>query len=158
HQIAHFLIRILFCLFSENIGLLPPKHFTQMMQRWRATPEGFMRRVINIFTTMATGGLDGNEEIRYFNGDLFTRAAEDVLRLAPNDLELLWEATTHDWSSVAPSIFGTLFERGLDPAKRSQIGAHYTSEADIMDVVQPVVIAPLRRDWDERRADLDALA
>ncbi len=158
HLIAHFLIRILFCLFSENIGLLPPKHFTEMLRRFRSTPEGFMRRVIGIFSTMATGGFDGNDAIRYFNGDLFTRAAEEVLRLAPDELELLWHTTAHDWSSVAPSIFGTLFERGLDPAKRSQIGAHYTSEADIMDVVQPVVIAPLRRQWDDARASLDDYA
>jgi SAM-dependent methyltransferase len=158
HIIAHFLIRVLFCLFSEDIGLLPPKHFTQMMERFRGTPEGFDRRVKNIFATMATGGFDGNDAIRYFNGDLFTRAAEEVVRLHPDDLDLLWHATAHDWSNVAPSIFGTLFERGLDPAKRSQIGAHYTSEADIMDVVQPVVLAPLRRQWDEARAALDDFA
>ncbi len=158
HITAHFLIRILFCLFSENIGLLPPKHFTRMVEAFRSTPEGFIRRVADIFNKMASGGFDGNVEIRHFNGDLFTHASEQLVRLHPDDLSILWHATAHDWSSVAPSIFGTLFERGLDPTKRSQIGAHYTSEADIMDVVQPVVIAPLRRQWEERRAELDALA
>lgn len=158
HQVAHFLIRILFCLFAENNGLLPRKHFTQMMAAFRGVPTGFMRRVADIFDKMAAGGFDGNVAIRYFNGDLFTNAREDLVTLSPEDLTILWHATAHDWSSVAPAIFGTLFERGLDPAKRSQIGAHYTSEADILDVVEPVVLAPLRRQWSRTRARLDALA
>ncbi len=158
HTVAHFLIRILFCLFAENIGLLPPKHFTAMLERFRGTPEGVWRRTGQIFAVMATGGTDGNDEIRHFNGDLFTSATEELVRLQPDDLGLLWHATGHDWSSVAPSIFGTLFERGLDPAKRSQIGAHYTSENDILAIVEPVVMQPLRRAWDDTRARLDRLA
>jgi type II restriction/modification system DNA methylase subunit YeeA len=58
---------------------------------------------------------------------------------------------------VDPSIFGTLFERGLDPAKRSQLGAHYTSRADIETLVEPVVMQPLRRAWDETRQTVERL-
>jgi type I restriction-modification system DNA methylase subunit len=54
-----------------------------------------------------------------------------------------------DWSSIEPAIFGTLFERSLDPNKRSQLGAHYTSEADIRLIVEPVLMEPLRRRWAE---------
>jgi len=156
HTVAHFLIRVLFCLFAENIRLLPHKHFSTMLERFRTTPEGFMRRVATIFGVMATGGEDGNEIIPYFNGDLFTKSTDEVLKLQKDDLTVLSVAASHDWSSVAPSIFGTLFERGLDPSKRSQIGAHYTSEADIIDVVEPVVMAPLRRHWNEIRTQLEA--
>ena len=53
-----------------------------------------------------------------------------------------------DWGAIEPSIFGTLFERGLDPAKRSQLGAHYTSREDILLIVEPVLMAPLRREWE----------
>ncbi|HKZ00547.1 MAG TPA: DNA methyltransferase, partial [Rhabdochlamydiaceae bacterium] len=54
-----------------------------------------------------------------------------------------------DWGAIKPSIFGTLFERGLDPTKRSQLGAHYTGEDDIVLTVEPVLMAPLRREWEK---------
>ncbi|MBA3825203.1 MAG: class I SAM-dependent DNA methyltransferase [Ktedonobacterales bacterium] len=158
HDVAHFLIRILFCLFAESIGLLPQRHFTGMLERFRGGPTNVKDRIAGIFAAMAEGKWDGNEKLRYFNGDLFTAAAEEVIYLYPNEIGFLWNATDKNWSSVAPSIFGTLFERGLDPAKRAQIGAHYTSEADILAIVEPVVLAPLRRQWSEDRARLDALA
>ena len=59
-----------------------------------------------------------------------------------------------DWSQIDPSILGTLFERGLDPAKRSQLGAHYTDRDKIMQIVEPVIIRPLLAEWDEVRATL----
>ena len=60
---------------------------------------------------------------------------------------MLERAARLDWASVEPAIFGTLFERSLDPDKRSQLGAHYTSREDILLIVEPVLIAPLRRRW-----------
>ena len=62
-----------------------------------------------------------------------------------------------DWSAIDPSIFGTLFERALDPGKRAQLGAHYTSREDIETIVDPVVMAPLRQEWDAVRAEVAAL-
>ncbi|MEH6661778.1 MAG: class I SAM-dependent DNA methyltransferase, partial [Parasphingorhabdus sp.] len=62
-----------------------------------------------------------------------------------------------DWSEVDPSILGTLFERGLDPAKRSQLGAHYTDRAKIMQIVEPVIIRPLEAEWNEARTRMEAL-
>jgi type II restriction/modification system DNA methylase subunit YeeA len=69
----------------------------------------------------------------------------------------LAEAGGLDWGSVEPAIFGTLFERSLDPGKRAQLGAHYTGRADIERVVEPVVLAPLRRRWQEVRTEADRL-
>jgi hypothetical protein len=65
------------------------------------------------------------------------------------------DAARQNWAQVEPSIFGTLFERCLNPDKRAQIGAHYTSRADILLVVEPVVAAPLRREWAEVRAAVE---
>jgi type II restriction/modification system DNA methylase subunit YeeA len=158
HRIAHYLIRILFCLFAENIELLPKKHFSTMLERFRSLPTGFTDRLHDIYQAMAIGGYDGNERIKHFNGGLFTNAEQDLIVPHPDDLRDFVTAAGADWSSVAPAIFGTLFERGLDPDKRSQIGAHYTGEDDIRDVVEPVVLAPLRRQWEETRAQLDELA
>ena len=74
-----------------------------------------------------------------------------MLDLLPNEIKLLDAAAKADWSDVEPAVFGTLFERGLDPDKRSQIGAHFTSREDIETLVEPVVMQPLRREWDECR-------
>ncbi len=81
-----------------------------------------------------------------------------MLELNAADTGILFDAAKLDWSAVAPSIFGTLFERSLNAEKRSQIGAHYTSEADIALIVEPVVLEPLRRRWTEAREEIEALA
>jgi len=75
-----------------------------------------------------------------------------VLDLDSEALDVLVKVSQLDWSSIEPAIFGTLFERSLDPAKRSQLGAHYTSKDDILLIVEPVLMAPLRRRWAEVQA------
>jgi hypothetical protein len=65
--------------------------------------------------------------------------------------EVLHRTGRLDWDSIEPSSLGTLFERSLDPSKRAQLGAHYTSREDILAVVEPVLAAPLRGRWAEVR-------
>ncbi len=142
---AHFLMRLLFCLFAEDIGLLPARLFTALIERTRTRPADFAARLGQLFAAMATGGSFGADDIAHFNGGLFADAA--VLALAGDDLAMLARAAALDWASIEPAIFGTLFERSLDPAKRSQLGAHYTSRDDILLIVEPVLMAPLRRRW-----------
>jgi hypothetical protein len=98
-----------------------------------------------LFEKMKKGGWYGNDKIPYFNGGLFDD--EPPLDLGLVELPILARAAEKGWAAVEPSIFGTLFERILDPKKRAQIGAHYTSRKDILLVVDPVVMAPLRRKW-----------
>jgi type II restriction/modification system DNA methylase subunit YeeA len=147
---AHFLMRLLFCLFAQDIGLLPPKLFSALLEHMRARPADFRTRLAQLFAVMATGGPFGLEDIAHFNGDLFTDA--EVLDLSAEDIETLLRVSKLDWSAIEPAIFGTLFERSLDPDKRSQLGAHYTSRDDIMLIVEPVLMAPLRRRWVEVKA------
>jgi type II restriction/modification system DNA methylase subunit YeeA len=71
--------------------------------------------------------------------------------LADADVLALKAASALNWSAIDPSIFGTLFERGLDPAKRSQLGAHYTDPATILRLVEPVVVRPLLAEWQESK-------
>ena len=80
-----------------------------------------------------------------------------TLELTTADLVVLERAARLDWASVEPAIFGTLFERSLDPDKRSQLGAHYTSREDILLIVEPVLIAPLRRRWAAVREQAEEL-
>ena len=148
-QVARFLDRVVFCLFAEDIDLLPSMVFTKVLERSRRDPNRFVSLTSQLFEAMAQGGDFGVESIRYFNGHLFKDV--DVLELTDQELEALCEAAALDWSAVDPSVLGTLFERGLDPSKRSQLGAHYTSREDIEMLVEPVVLAPLRREWQETR-------
>jgi type II restriction/modification system DNA methylase subunit YeeA len=152
---AHFLMRLLFCLFAEDIGLLPPKLFSVLLERTRHRPAEFKARLAQLFAAMATGGAFGADDIAHFNGDLFTDA--EVFDLSAEDIETLLRVSKLDWSAIEPAIFGTLFERSLDPGKRSQLGAHYTSRDDIMLIVEPVLMAPLRRRWVEVKAKADKI-
>ncbi len=152
---AHFLMRLLFCLFAEDIGLLPERLFTTLVERTRTRPAEFTARLSQLFAAMTRGGSFGTDDIAYFNGGLFADAA--VLALMGDDLVTLARAAALDWASIEPAIFGTLFERSLDPAKRSQLGAHYTSRDDILLIVEPVLMAPLRRRWAAVREEAYAL-
>src|SRR5215211_3645902 len=138
-------MRLLFCLFSEDIGLLPARLFSRLVENSRFEPAAFRRRVSALFAAMATGGDYGAEEIGHFDGGLF--ADETAPELTNADIEVLNDAAKLDWSSVEPAIFGTLFERSLDPSNRTQLGAHYTGRDDIELVVQPVLMEPFRRKW-----------
>ena len=145
--VAHFLMKVMFCLFAEDAGLLPPNLFTKLIDRCLFEPEKFQPRVAELFAKMKTGGDFGSENIDYFNGGLFDDSPPLALR--DSELRTLRRVAEKPWAGVEPTIFGTLFERILDPKKRAQIGAHYTSKEDILLVIDPVVMAPLRREWEE---------
>jgi hypothetical protein len=145
---AHFLMRLLFCLFSEDIGLLPDKLVSRLVTSNLERPADFTKRLKQLFGAMSgENGSFGEHDIPYFDGGLFSD--DEAYDLTRDDLAGLALASLLDWSSIEPAIFGTLFERGLDPDKRSQLGAHYTSEADIRLIVEPVLMEPLRRRWAE---------
>jgi hypothetical protein len=152
---AHFLIRILFCLFADDVGLLPDRLFEKLVNARFARARQFTDQLRALFAAMRDGGAFGFVAVPHFNGGLFDD--EDVIDLDSDALDILRAVSTLDWSSVEPSILGTLFERSLDPAKRAQLGAHYTSREDIELIVEPVLMAPLRRRWDAVRAEAGAL-
>ncbi|MCY2968040.1 MAG: class I SAM-dependent DNA methyltransferase, partial [Planctomycetota bacterium] len=149
-QAAHFLMKCMFCMFAEDIGLLPEKLFSKVLKNAKLDPNRLEKQLGGLFTAMATGTDFGADEILHFNGGLFEYG--DVEKLTVAEIQYLVDANIHDWSDVEPTIFGTLFERMLDPAKRSQIGAHYTSTADILTLLEPVVMVPLRREWADVQA------
>ena len=145
-KLARYLNQIVFCLYAEDAGLLPRNLFSGILREHNHAPATFDRAARNLFEQMAGGGLFGSAEVAHFNGDLFNTV--DTVELSGAALLLLHQASQKDWRNIEPSIFGTLFERALDATKRSQLGAHYTSAGDIMLVVEPVVMAPLRREWE----------
>lgn len=155
HQTARFLDRIVFCLFAEDIALLPEGLFTRLLGKTRTDPAKFAKYCGQLFLAMADGGDFNLEDIRHFNGNLFDECT--VLELTSGELKTLHTVAQLDWSAIDPSIFGTLFERGMDPAKRSQLGAHYTSRDDIETLIEPVVMLPLRRAWAQTRTAVEWL-
>lgn len=149
--VAHFLNRLLFCFFAEDIGVLPRGLVTRLLEATRRTPIEFTVQLGRLFSLMSKSrGYFGTEEIEWFNGGLFDNS--EVLPLTVDDLAMLLEAARLDWSSIEPAILGTLFERGLDPAKRGQLGAHYTDRESILRVVEPVILGPLRREFAAMKA------
>lgn len=144
-KLAHYLNQLVFCLYAEDAGLLPGKPFSQIARDLYRDPKHFDEAIRDLFDKMATGGRFGSSIVDHFNGDLF--GAADTIELSAAALQRLVEATQKNWRDIEPSIFGVLFERALDASKRSYLGAHYTSAADIMLVVEPVVLQPLRREW-----------
>jgi hypothetical protein len=151
-RIARFLNRIVFCFFAEDTSLLPKGIVTGIFKAGGDDPAHFAATLEELFRTMATGGGFGTHKIRHFNGHLFEDAT--VFELTEEEIGELATAGEADWQFIQPSIMGNLFERGLDPDQRAQLGAHYTSEEDIMTLVEPVLMAPLRREWSKLKADL----
>jgi len=163
-EVAHFLIQIAFCLFAEDIGLLPRgmnggrgflTEIIQDCQNERA-PE-FEGAIKDLFRLMAKGGKAFTRSFRHFNGGLFKGDDYYVPRLKNRHMEMLSQAAQRDWSAIEPSIFGTLFERGLDKRQRKQLGAHYTSREDIEALVKPVLMAPLEREWEAIQERLEQM-
>ena len=152
--VAHFVNRLVFCMFADDVGLLPDHMFTRMLRQAQRTPEQFTELAAELFQVMAAGGRVGFEAVAWFNGGLFDDGA--ALPLEAADIETVLAASDLDWSEIDPSILGTLFERGLDPGKRAQLGAHYTDRDKIMLLVEPVVIRPWLAEWDAAKADLAA--
>jgi type II restriction/modification system DNA methylase subunit YeeA len=147
HEVAHFLNKLLFCMFAEDAGLLPANLLRRLADGARSNPQVFSDGLVELFGKMSEkGGLFGVERIQWFNGGLFDGAR--VVPLTSEEIRLVDKVSRLDWSQVEPAIFGTLFERGLDPSKRSQLGAHYTDRNSIMRLIEPVLVTPLRRDFE----------
>ena len=153
--VAHFMTRLLFCLFAEDIGLLPERLFSKLLEEARRSPTDFSGLAGDLFRAMHQGGRFGLERIAWFNGGLFDD--DHCLPLERADLDTLHSATVLDWSAIEPAIFGTLFERGLDPDKRSQLGAHYTDAASIRRLIEPVIRDPLLAEWATVKAEMARL-
>ena len=154
HVVAHFVNRLVFCMFADDVGLLPGHMFTRMLEQAQRTPGHFGELAGDLFRVMASGGRVGFETVEWFNGGLFDDDA--VLPLERTDIDTVLAASRLDWSEIDPSILGTLFERGLDPGKRAQLGAHYTDRDKIMLLVEPVVIRPWLAEWNTEKTEIAA--
>ena len=145
--VAHFLVQCLFCMFAEDEDLLPGNVFTEILKNAGDNAEKAVKRITRLFTAMQqqSGGEYGDHDIAWFNGGLFMKI--DIPPLTADDINALLHAADTDWRSVDPTIFGTLFERGLDPAARAPLGAHYTDTGTIAKLIQPLITESLMNRW-----------
>jgi SAM-dependent methyltransferase len=147
-----FVLQALVCFFSEDIGLLPKHFFTELLNDCIDPPKAFdlldgMFRAMN-----AREGTKGGrfQRVPYFNGGIFAQSA--AVELEPqNEIAILKTAATYNWSEVSPDIFGTIFQHSMDAEERHAMGAHYTSQEDIMRIVGPTIVRPFSEAID--RAD-----
>ena len=153
--VAHFVNQLVFCFFADSVGLLPNGVWKKLLQTAERRPERAKQWLDQLFADMKDGGDFNLEQIAWFNGGLFD--GRPALDLGHTEIGLLFAAASLDWSLIDPTIFGTLFERFLDPDKRAQIGAHYTDPEKIMMIVEPVVLRPLRAEWEAAKAKIEAI-
>lgn len=154
--VAHFLNRLVFCMFAEDAGLLPKKLFSRVIKATIKKPELAQAQLSDLFAKMAKGGFFGADAIKWFNGGLFDD--DSALPLMRDDLDLVHTtADEHNWSQIDPAIFGNLFEQALKATReRPALGAHYTDRAKILKIVEPTIIRPLTKEWEQARTAIKA--
>ena len=148
-EVAEFLMRCLFTMFAEDVGLLPKQGFENLLGEMVETPENFPLALSGLWQVMDEGGYAPhlNAVVKRFNGSLFRK--RKALALEKENIRQLYAAAARDWRDVEPAIFGTLLERALDKRERSRLGAHFTPRAYVERLIVATVIEPLRADWTE---------
>jgi len=151
-NVSQFLMRCIFSMFAEDVGLIPAGSFTDILRKAVVDPGLFRNFVRDLWTAMNAGEVSvalGKKLLR-FNGRIF--ADPEVLPLGRAQIHILLEASGANWQEVEPAIFGTLLERALDPRERHKLGAHYTPRAYVERLIVPTVMQPLRKEWDDVQA------
>ena len=157
-HVATFLMRCLFSMFAQSVGLLPSgTAFTELLEDCRKDPKNFVPLVGDLWRSMNSGGFSPalRAMVLRFNGGLFAPGVHGAAEPLPVDgdmLELLIQASRRDWADVEPAIFGTLLENALDTKQRGELGAHFTPRAFVERLVLPTVMDPLRAEWDGVKA------
>ncbi len=159
---ALFLMRILFCMFAEDIDLLPKGKFKAFLERAIENDKLFENGLSDLWLKMGAANIAPRfahaveDEVRYFNGGLF--ASNSTKSLDRSSIGELFAASKADWKNVEPAIFGTLLEQALTPEERAKLGAHYTPRPYVERLVQATVMEVLEGEWEqvEAIADRDA--
>lgn len=156
HPLRIFIVRVLFLLFGDDTGLWPRHQFADLMRN-RTAEDGsdlgmWLGRLFTILDTdedRRTTALDEDlAAFPYVNGGLYEEPIEppDTTRAMR---DRLLEASAFDWSKISPAVFGSMFQSVMDPHARRHLGAHYTSEANILKVIRPLFL-------DDLEAELEA--
>ena len=164
HDLERFLVRIVFCLFADDTGVFEPRDILFGFFESRTRQDGIdlgpmLAQLFQVFNTPEddrTATLDQDlARFPYVNGDLF----KEPLRIPAFDASLREEfldACRFDWSNISPAIFGALFQSVMDPVERRKQGAHYTTEKNILKVIEPLFLDDLRAEFERLKARKDS--
>ena len=164
HKLEVFLVRLLFCLFADDTGIFPRRLFQDLIEQ-RTAEDGhdLAQWLGNLYEVLDTPHehrlttLDEQlAEFPYVNGNLFS----ERLPTAAFDKEMretLLECCAVDWSEISPAIFGALFQAVMDPVRRRNLGAHYTSEANILKLIRPLFLDRLREKYESTKHNVQNL-
>ncbi|WP_027389564.1 class I SAM-dependent DNA methyltransferase [Chrysiogenes arsenatis] len=156
HQLEVYLVRLLFCLFAEDTSIFEKRIFQDYIEN-RTNPDGtdLAYHLVAIFQTLNTPEIKRLKNIEddlaafpYVNGKLF----EETLPIASFDRAMrqaLLDACALDWSAISPAIFGSLFQSIMDSAARRNLGAHYTSEENILKLIKPLFLDALWAEFEQ---------
>ena len=160
HRLERFLVRVLFCLFAEDTGLFDRDIFTLYLDNHTAEDGSDLgAKLARLFQVLNTPEdkrqanlLEDLAALPYVNGDLFAEHLDfaDFNRAMRNRLLI---CCRFDWSKISPAVFGSLFQSVMQPRERRQVGAHYTSERDILKLVRSLFLDDLRAEFEKIRKD-----
>ncbi len=156
-QIQRFVLQCLIALFAEDVNLFPKSDFFKEIIEDCLSEKASSYDLFNeLFQSMNNpqkriGGRFKN--ISYFNGGLFKEI--NPIELNREELQALKEASDKDWSKVQPYILGAIFEDSMEKGLRHAYGAHFTSEADIMRIVEPTILRPFREEIEKAKTQKD---
>ncbi|MXY66744.1 MAG: class I SAM-dependent DNA methyltransferase [Gammaproteobacteria bacterium] len=159
HDLERLLVRIVFCLFADDTGVFEPRDIFLDYIETRTGEDGAqlgaqLTELFQVLNTPEAERLATRDEdlarFPYINGDLF----DGPLRIPAFDVGMrgkLLDACRFDWSSISPAIFGALFQSVMDPKERRAQGAHYTTEKNILKVIEPLFMDDLRAEFERVR-------
>ncbi|MDQ8173015.1 MAG: class I SAM-dependent DNA methyltransferase, partial [Gemmatimonadota bacterium] len=162
--LQQFLVRLVFCLFADDTGIFEPRDIFMDLVENRTSEDGsdLGPRLSELFQVLDTPETSRQKTLDedlarfpYVNGELFSAP----LRIPAFDAKMrqsLLDACRFDWSNISPAIFGSLFQSVLDGKERRTQGAHYTTEANILKVIQPLFLDALREEFERLRARKDS--
>ena len=163
HDLERFLVRIVFCLFADDTGIFEPRDIFLDFIETRTSEDGadlgpWLAQLFEVLDTPEDGRAATLDEdlarFPYVNGALF----DEPLRIPSFDAGMraaLLDACRFDWSNISPAIFGALFQSVMDPAERRAQGAHYTTEKNILKVIEPLFMDDLRAEFERLKARRD---
>ena len=164
HDLERYLVRIVFCLFADDTGIFEPRDIFLDFIETRTGEDGadLGARLTQLFQVLDTpqaerlSSLDEDlAQFPYVNGALF----EGPLRIPAFDSAMraaLLDACRFDWSNISPAIFGALFQSVMEPAERRAKGAHYTTEKNILKVIEPLFMDDLRAEFTRLKSRKDS--
>ncbi len=155
-----FLTRLTFCLFADSTGIFEPKLFQGLIGSTNIDGSNTGAILAHIFQTLDENPDNGERQahlhadmkkLPHVNGGLFDKKTDMPIPSFDFALrDLLWKASKNfDWSDISPAIFGSLFQSVMDEKERREQGAHYTSEIDILKVINPLFIDDLRHEFEQ---------